>query len=114
MRLAIETLAAAHARTCPPPQASVITSRQRAIQRFLDLAGRHQLAMADDAAISGLRPVTRHLFRDVADRMLWWICNRFDAGAPAFLHAAIEVERMGCDPERGCEPGRADAADGDP
>src|SRR3546814_1374286 len=52
---AVKTLAAAHGDPGPALQPGETAGGQRACQRGLDLTPRHQLAVADDAAVSRLR-----------------------------------------------------------
>src|SRR3546814_15481754 len=64
---AVKTLAAAHGDPGPALQPGETAGGQRACQRGLDLTPRHQLAVADDAAVSRLRPGARSLFGDHGD-----------------------------------------------
>src|SRR3546814_19349172 len=64
---AVKTLAAAHGDPGPALQPGETAGGQRACQRGLDLTPRHQLAVADDAAVSLLRPGAPSLFGDPGD-----------------------------------------------
>src|SRR3954447_23186243 len=107
LRAAVEPLAAAHARPGASLQSAQVAGGQRTSQRGLDLAPAHQLAVADDAAMSRNSPVPLEVLSQIR--------HARPCRIGGLIHA--EAKKLGRVPgqaQGGGEAGRADPADCQP